>query len=87
MLGRAAAHVPRAVDGAADVLLVHPAVEDADGEEVEHRARPGRRHPLLREVGLVAGPQRLQPEVGQLLQLGQDLGAGLLPPDLAPPAR
>ena len=35
-----------------------------------------------REVGVVAGPQRLQPEVGQLLQLGQDLGPRLLPPDL-----
>ena len=32
---------PRSPDGAADVLFVHPAVEDAQVEEAGHRARPG----------------------------------------------
>ena len=30
---------------------------------------------LLREVGVVGVPQRVQPQVDQLLELGQDLGA------------
>ena len=63
-------------DGAAHVLLVGPAVEDADVQEVGDRAGPGGCHRRRVEVRVVGAAQRGQPQRDQLVPLGEHLGAG-----------
>jgi hypothetical protein len=76
VLGGRPAEVAGFVNGAADVLFVQPAVQDADAQEIGHRPRPGRCRHLLGEVGLVTVAKRRQPKLDQFAPLGQDLGPG-----------
>ena len=67
----AATEVPGYLDGAAHVLLVNPAVEHADVQEVGHRARARRRRHRLGEVLVVAVAQRVEPQLDQLVPFGE----------------
>ena len=58
VLGGRAVEVAGTAEGAAQILLVEPTVEDADGEEVGHRAGTGRRGHRPGVVGGIAGRQR-----------------------------
>ena len=63
--------MPGTAGGAAHVLLVHPAVHHPQGEQIRHRARPGRGRRRRGEVLPGQRAQPRQPLAGHLEELGQ----------------
>ena len=64
------------VDGAPDVLLVRPRVEDAERQQVADRAVPGRGPRLGVEVGAGEAAQLREPRTRDLAELVEHLRAG-----------